>query len=500
MENIHTDYEDVDSSVVFRLAGGNELELVFPTTGGAMLFVGRESKQVERPHDFRLHYPVDISVIPELGPLEHEEEIVLEETVRRNLNTHRASRHFRNYWRYYPDDFEEFRDDLRRTWPGVDIERPRLENPLDTKLTMFAREGRFLRELYWAGFGFQVWCQLLTHLRRAHGCSLMVVDEPETYLHPNLQRQVLHLLRESGSDVFVATHSSEIVAEAEPSEILIVDRTRKSARRAADIKDVQAALEHIGSARNVILTQLARTSSAMLVEGDDFSFVRQFARALGLPSLAGGGAIAPFPLEGFPTSERVRSIRDGLRQALGPDVFVAAVFDRDYRCDEEVDALSAAFRPHINVLLILAQHEIENYLLAPATIQRALDRQSKAKGTPVPFADIAQLVAAAADALKGEVIAGRGAERHRHFRSEGVSVLTANRAAMAEVNLAWTDTEKRIALTPGKELLGSLNHILQPNGFELSFQALANGIQAEEVREDLAAFLRLVDRRLTKRV
>jgi hypothetical protein len=106
MENIHTDYEDIDSSATFRLTNGNELELSLPSTGGATLLLGSESKQVTRPHDFQLNYPVTVSVIPELGPLEHEEELVLEETVRRGLNTHRASRHFRNYWRYYPEDFE----------------------------------------------------------------------------------------------------------------------------------------------------------------------------------------------------------------------------------------------------------------------------------------------------------------------------------------------------------------------------------------------------------
>ncbi len=165
-----------------------------------------------------MHYPVVVSVVPELGPLEHEEDVVLEDTVRRGLATHRASRHFRNYWRYYPDGFEDFRADLQRTWPGSDIEPPRLENPLDTKLTMFSCEGAYLRELYWAGFGFQVWCQLRTHLNRARGSTLLLVDEPETYLHPVLQREILYLLRETASDVLITTHSSEIVAEAEPNE------------------------------------------------------------------------------------------------------------------------------------------------------------------------------------------------------------------------------------------------------------------------------------------
>ena len=74
---------------------------------------------------------------------------------------------------------------------------------------MFCLEDRMTRELYWAGFGFQIWCQLLTHLCRAQDSSLVVIDEPEVYLHPDVQRQLIGILRELGPDVLLATHSTE---------------------------------------------------------------------------------------------------------------------------------------------------------------------------------------------------------------------------------------------------------------------------------------------------
>ena len=65
----------------------------------------------------------------------------------------------------------------------MDIQRPEIED-MTGELTMFCLEDRMTRELYWAGFGFQIWCQILTHLSRVDDSGLVVIDEPEVYLHP----------------------------------------------------------------------------------------------------------------------------------------------------------------------------------------------------------------------------------------------------------------------------------------------------------------------------
>ena len=140
---------------------------------------------------------------------------------------------------------------------------------------MFCREDRMTRELYWAGFGFQVWCQLLTHVARAKESSLLIVDEPEVYLHPDVQRQLLAILRELGSDVLLATHSSEIMAEADPGEIVLVDKRSQSSERLKDVDGVQRALQSVGSIQNITLTALARNRRVLLSKvtmTSDFSF------------------------------------------------------------------------------------------------------------------------------------------------------------------------------------------------------------------------------------
>jgi hypothetical protein len=47
---------------------------------------------------------------------------------------------------------------------------------------MYYTEDRITREVQWAGFGFQVWMQIQTHLSRGDANSILVIDEPDIYL------------------------------------------------------------------------------------------------------------------------------------------------------------------------------------------------------------------------------------------------------------------------------------------------------------------------------
>src|SRR5260221_3146655 len=224
LENVHTDYSDAASHASFKLSNGNVLYLHFPADGGCSLIPRTLKKQVRNTNDFKREFPVGIASVPVLGPLEHEEAILDQETVRLSLNTHRASRHFRNYWYYNPEGFEAFADLVAQTWPRMEVQRPERADAMESKLVMFAREERIAREWFWAGFGFQVWCRLLTHVSRAAAATILLIDEPEIYLHPDVQRQLLSILRDAGPDVLLATHSSEIMGEADPTEILVIDK------------------------------------------------------------------------------------------------------------------------------------------------------------------------------------------------------------------------------------------------------------------------------------
>lgn len=386
VENIHTNYEDVDTRIEYRFSNGNRIYINFPRDGGCVLSWDVPGALIKSPSAFRKAFPFSVQVVPVLGPIEHEEIIVTDETVRRSLGTPRASRHFRNFWYKNPEGFEDFKVMLERTWSDMSIKRPEVPSMVDGKIVMFCSESRIDREIYWAGFGFQIWCQLLTHLYRSSNYDLVVIDEPEVYLHPDLQRQLLGIIRDIGSEFVLATHSTEIIGDADPSEILLVDKNKRSARRIKDVEGVQQALYALGSVQNITLMQLARNKKVLFVEGmGDYRVIRRFAKKLGYDELAAATDITAFESGGFSSWERVRSLAWGLTNTLGTEIKIAAVYDHDYWCAEEIAETKAELERHLEFAHIHGRKEIENYLLDVDVLERVVaglvrDKSRKGEG------------------------------------------------------------------------------------------------------------------------
>lgn len=500
--NVHTNYDSLESTIDFRLSNGYRLHVIFPADGGCQLFADSSNGvAATSPADFKSNFPISLVVVPVLGPLEQDEEVVLEETVRRNLGTHRASRHFRNFWRYYPDQFENFRTLLKQTWPGMDISPPELPSTLELTLSMFYSEDRMDREISWAGFGFQSWCQVLSYVVRTPGSSLFVIDEPEIYLHPDLQRQLVRLLRDCTTDIVLATHSSDIIAEADPGELLIIDRSRKSARRVEGPRGVTRALEAVGSVRNTMLTQVTRTRRMLFLEGDDFRILSAFAKKLRLDRLSLELDFAIFSWGGFPETKSLNQFAKGIEEAVGGRVLFAAMFDRDFRSDAEVSAYRASVAEFIDPLFIPDVKEIENFLLHPPSLDRALaaavKERARRKGLQhdevEPSLTILRRLTEDERTQCSSQYVGQ-ATRYAQVSHSPLDASTITKQVLDRFESEWMDDRYRWRIVPGKDTLSSLNeHCQSEYGVTLTPSRIIAAMTEDEVPRDLARFLRDMD-------
>jgi predicted ATP-dependent endonuclease of OLD family len=96
----------------------------------------------------------------------------------------------------------------------------------------------------------------------------IIIDEPQSYLHPGAAKKLIEILKEFPQhQYFIATHSAEIVAAANPSTIVKLrfedGETKASGMNARDIKEQRSLLAELG----VSLSDVFGADRILWVEG-----------------------------------------------------------------------------------------------------------------------------------------------------------------------------------------------------------------------------------------
>lgn len=495
-ENIFHEYDDSSpATVTFKLSNANTLKLHFPARGVCIMVAEPKSGDVRTPKQFRHEFDIEIGFVPILGPVDQHEPLYGKEAARLALLTSGASRNFRNIWYHYPEDFDRFQELVQSTWPGMDIERPELGDD-GRSLFIFCPEERHPREICWSGYGFQVWCQMLTFIVKSSEASLLVIDEPDIYLHSDLQRQLVALLKELGPDIVIATHSTEIIAECEPTSLLNINKRKTSASRVKDVSQLKRVFAALGSNLNPTLTQLAKTKRAVFVEGLDFQILAPLARSLGMQRLANRADFAVIQTEGF-NPRRAIDLAAGIEKTVGGKVLRAVVLDRDYRCEGELAEIQAeltknGFRVHIH-----GRKEIENYLLVSGPLEAAaearLRERARRAGKEIEAVpDMAAMLATSMEHFRHDVFAQQLA-RYSEFKKRTAGYLdsaTINAQLSREFEQQWASPGGREIVVPGKEVLARLNAQLQDCcGITITDAQIARHFSRSSLPTDLTTLL-----------
>jgi hypothetical protein len=433
------------------------------TTGGA--FVG-----LEIPY---LH------ILPQVGPLQREEKHLTNDYVEDHYYTRLASRHFRNQLQRNPQHFEDFKNLAERTWPGLRVD------PIDQNtLSLPIRDGDFVAEVGWMGHGLQMWLQTMWFLAKTPSDTTVVLDEPDVYMHPDLQRKLYRLIKTRFSQAIIATHSVEIMAEADPADILIINNRRKSSQYANTEPGVQILIDRLGGIHNVHLARLWNAKRVLLVEGEDLGYLKHLYNTQHPDAETPLDGIPNWGIGGWNGWQHAIGSKMVFTNAAGDRISTYCLLDSDYHTKAEKDERYAQAKEYGINLHIWERKEIENYLLDPSVIARTIKpRPGKPRPTP---AIVEAFLRQACDEEKDTVLDAMATTIFRNDRSLGLP--GANKAAREELKKTWD--RNRLHLASGKALLSRLSAWAQDEyGASIGAVTLARGFKTYEIPEEVRTIL-----------
>jgi energy-coupling factor transporter ATP-binding protein EcfA2 len=483
-------YNEPPALITATLTSGESIRLYIGPEGAVFaVLCNKEGRPVTTPGAIAKMRIPNVSALPQVAPLLREEEVLVPDYVRRFMNTDRAPLHFRNELRLLPDAFRRFKTFVEPTWPGLQI-RDLMER--NRKLTLLVRDSDFTAEVAWMGHGLQMWLQVMWFVARTDRQSTVILDEPDVYLHADLQRKLVRLIRTRYAQTIVATHSVEIMAEVDPENVLIIDRRRPASRFASTLPAVQRVVERIGGIHNLQLARLWSSRKCLLVEGKDIAVLRRWQAALfpessepfdALPNMAIGG------WSGWPYAVGSSML---LRNAGGETIRVYCVLDRDYHCPMDVERRMREAEDRGVRLHVWSRKEIENYLLVPSLIARVITGIKTQKGAGPSEAEVAESLSRFAEGMRDETLDALATELHAADRAGGVP--RANRLARDRVEGAWQTLEGKLSVVSGKQLLSALSSWSQATyGTSLSVGRLAAMMLANEVLAEVRGVVSAIE-------
>jgi len=501
LANSITNYAEEDARIRFTHENGAVAHIELSPEHQTRFFIDHTGNRLNSSKKFLEAFPVDLIVVPTLAPLESEERLVQRETARQNRTTRLAARSFRNIWlQEEPEVFEVFKSRVERAWPGVALQPPERVMGQYPTVEMFFEENRVAREIQWAGFGFQVWLQIHTHLIRGKNESILVLDEPDIYLHPDLQHRLYADVKELFSQFFLATHAIEIINVADTRELLMVEPNSSSIRRIRKDSDYDEMLHYIGSAENADFAKIMRAKKVLFVEGNDAKMIRRFAKKIGLERLGAEQSSPVYKLGGFSQWKRAQDTVWAFQRLLDVEIGIICLFDRDFRCRLEAEAFVAQMADAGLRCFVLSRKEFENYLISPAVIARCIrSRLAKKEGAhhiEVNEAQVSQFIEDACIEQKTYVSAQIASNSLRHARTTGSSDddATIISRELDKFEHEWESIEGKLRLAPGKELLKRIfDRAREDFGVSLTVPMVQEQFRHSEIDPELREILVEID-------
>ena len=326
----------------------------------------RNSKEVKK-----IDIPL-IEVLPQISAVLDTEKIIKKSTVDGNRATRLASRNFRNQLFYYQDAFPTFKALVESTWERLKV------SPIESTfvndgqiLQFYVRVQDFEAEIGWMGHGLQMWIQTMWFISQCPSNAIVVLDEPDVYMHADLQRRLVRLLSPKFSQLIIATHSLEIIEEVTSECIIPIDSSKRKIKPIGDETPLQSLTKQLGSPFNIDLARIFISNQFILWDGDDTSrkILSAFQSALFPQDLHPLINLPKSFIDGWNDWEKVVMVSD-LFSLNRMNMELFCILNSDYHTPSEIKQRKQEANKHKINLHIWAKKEIENYAINPDVILR----------------------------------------------------------------------------------------------------------------------------------
>ncbi len=428
-----------------------------------------------------------MAILPQIGPIRENEKLLSYETVSGDKDTYLSSLHFRNeIWMWKQEFFDEFKRNAEDSWTELHID-PIEYSPVDSDyISLLVKDNGFTAEIGKMGNGLQMWLQIMWFLARSKDCKLIILDEPDVYMHSDMQRKILELVKNKFEQVIIATHSLEIISRVDPDNILEINKKDKTMHYATDSLSAQKIIDDIGGVQNLALLKLGRTRKCLFVEGKDLKYLNHFNEILYGNQLY----IPTIPFGGFNNIPRVYGTSNLFYSETTNQIKCYALADKDYRDPRIIEKVkNEAAAEHLN-LHVWQRKEIENYLIIPQVLFKFIP-----KSFSITYDDFIRQLEVLLDEQRDKVFDAY-ANQYRIDCKELANgqqwdTATCNQNARTYLKEHWNTLNDKIALVGGKDFISVLAKYYQDNyKVSISMRKILEEITPDVVSNEIIQFLK----------
>lgn len=473
-------YRETTAKITAYFAESNKIE-IYINTNLAFAVLYDKNKNVSNKNAARLLNINKIGILPQIGLIRENEKLLSELTIENDKDTYLTSLHFRNEILHFKQDFfNDFKALAESSWDELEIQTIEYDYSLDDYINLYVADNGFTAEIGKMGSGLKMWLQIMWFLARTKDYEIVILDEPDVYMHADLQRKLLSLVKARYPQIIIATHSFEIISSVDVENILSINKKSKEIRKATDKQSVQKIIDEIGGMQNLSLIRLGRAKKCLFVEGKDLPYLNRFneklfGKNLDLPVIEYGGYAKLSTVYG--ASKLLYNETEGQIKCF-------AIADKDYKGEEDISAKIAEAAKENLILHIWEKKEIENYLINLTVMYRIIAQKSKS----IKYEQFVQDVDAILQGMKDEII-DQYSEAYKSI-NKGLAVSKCNQYARNEVNKHWVDINDKIALVNGKDLLGKIRIYCQEKfNITLTDKLIQDNFDKTDIDDEMKAIL-----------